>query len=180
MHKTAAPWEELREKYEAGGYTYMQLAKEYGVSVQTVGRHARKENWVSGCRNERRRRAESRDCLLEMTRALMRGAKRAAEEAEKGEACTKELKELAGILQTLAGLEKELGGGTAVQTVQVLMGEGVRIPATTSSPWALMRYSPNSAFSPVAGSRVKATPVPDFSFRLPNTMGCTLTAVPQE
>ena len=116
MHKTAAPWEELREKYEAGGYTYMQLAKEYGVSVQSVGRHARKENWVSGCRNERRRRAESRDCLLEMTRALMRGAKRAAEEAEKGEACTKEL----------TGLEKELGGGTAVQTVQVLMGEGVR------------------------------------------------------
>ena len=58
MHKTAAPWEELREKYEAGGYTYMQLAKEYGVSVQTVGRHARKERWVSGCRNERRRRAE--------------------------------------------------------------------------------------------------------------------------
>ena len=53
-------------------------------------------------------------------------AKRAAEEAEKGEACTKELKELAGILQTLAGLEKELGGGTATQTVQVLMGEGVR------------------------------------------------------
>ena len=104
MHKTAAPWEELREKYEAGGYTYMQLAKEYGVSVQTVGRHARKENWVSGCRNE----------------------KRAAEEAEKGEACTKELKELAGILQTLAGLEKELGGGTAAQTVQVLMGEEVR------------------------------------------------------
>lgn len=37
MHKTAAPWEELREKYEAGGYTYMQLAKEYGVSVQSVG-----------------------------------------------------------------------------------------------------------------------------------------------
>lgn len=104
----------------------MQLAKEYGVSVQSVGRHARKENWVSGCRNERRRRAESRNCLLEMTRALMRGAKRAAEEAEKGEACTKELKELAGILQTLAGLEKELGGGTAAQTVQVLMGEGVR------------------------------------------------------
>ena len=121
MHKTAAPWEELREKYEAGGYTYMQLAKEYGVSVQTVGRHARKENWVSGCRNERRRRAESRDCLLQMTWALMRGAKRAAEEAEKGEACTKELKELAGILQTLAGLEKELGGGTAAQTVQVLL-----------------------------------------------------------
>ena len=30
------------------------------------------------------------------------------------------------------------------------------------------------------GSRVKATPVPEFSLRLPNTMGMTLTAVPQE
>ena len=54
------------------------------------------------------------------------GADAGREEAEKGEACTKELKELAGILQTLAGLEKELGGGTAAQTVQVLMGEEVR------------------------------------------------------
>ena len=42
------------------------------------------------------------------------------------EECWQELKELAGILQTLAGLEKELGGGTAAQTVQVLMGEEVR------------------------------------------------------
>ena len=41
------------------------------------------------------------------------------------------------------------------------MGEGVRIPATTSSPWALIRYSPISFFSPVAGLRVKATPVPE-------------------
>ena len=59
------------------------------------------------------------------------------------------------------------------------MGDGVRMPATTSSPWALMRYSPNRAFSPVAGLRVNATPVPEFSPELPNTMACTLTAVPQ-
>ena len=60
------------------------------------------------------------------------------------------------------------------------MGMGVRTPATTSSPWAFTRNSPMSFFSPVAGSRVKATPVPELSFRLPNTMGITLTAVPQE
>ena len=30
------------------------------------------------------------------------------------------------LLNMLAGLEKELGGGTAAQTVQVLMGEEVR------------------------------------------------------
>ena len=58
------------------------------------------------------------------------------------------------------------------------MGEGVRTPATTSSPWALIRYSPNRAFSPVAGLRVKATPVPELP-ELPKTMDCTLTAVPQ-
>ena len=56
----------------------------------------------------------------------------------------------------------------------------VRTPATTSSPCALIKNSPISLFSPVAGSRVNATPVPDSSFKLPNTIGITLTAVPQE
>jgi len=57
-------------------------------------------------------------------------------------------------------------------------GLGVRMPATTSSPWALTRYSPNSAFSPVAGLRVKPTPVALSLPMLPNTMVTTLTAVP--
>ena len=56
---------------------------------------------------------------------------------------------------------------------------GVRTPATTSSPWALVRNSPNSFFSPVAGLRVKATPVPQSSPMLPKAMDWTLTAVPQ-
>ena len=43
----------------------------------------------------------------------------------------------------------------------------------------MIRYSPNRAFSPVAGLRVKATPVPLLLPLLPNTMACTLTAVPQ-
>ena len=43
------------------------------------------------------------------------------------------------------------------------MGWGVRTPATTSSPWALIRYSPKIPFSPVAGFLVKATPVPEVS-----------------
>ena len=56
---------------------------------------------------------------------------------------------------------------------------GVRMPATTSSPWALVRYSPKRTFSPVFGSRVKATPVPESSPMLPKTMVTTLTAVPR-
>ncbi len=59
------------------------------------------------------------------------------------------------------------------------MGSGVRIPATTSSPCALMRYSPYNTFSPVAGFLVKATPVPEVSPMFPKTIICTLTAVPQ-
>ena len=47
---------------------------------------------------------------------------------------------------------------------------GVRTPATTSSPCASIRYSPYRTFSPVAGSRVNATPVALFSPKFPNTM----------
>ena len=36
----------------------------------------------------------------------------------------------------------------------------LRMPATTSSPWALIRKSPYGLFSPVAALRVKPTPVP--------------------
>ena len=56
---------------------------------------------------------------------------------------------------------------------------GVRMPATTSSPCALRRYSPKSSRAPVFGSRVNATPVPESSPMLPNTIETTLTAVPQ-
>ena len=60
----------------------------------------------------------------------------------------------------------------------MVIGCGVLIPATTSSPWAFTRNSPLKIRSPVAASRVKATPVADVSPMLPNTMACTFTAVP--
>ena len=59
------------------------------------------------------------------------------------------------------------------------MGCGVRMPATTSSPCAFTRNSPKKRRSPDDGSRVKQTPVPDVSPRLPKTMAITVTAVPQ-
>ncbi len=62
----------------------------------------------------------------------------------------------------------------------LLMGRGVLVPATTSSPWAFRRYSPKKTFSPVEGFLVKATPVPESVPMLPKTMLWTLTAVPQE
>ena len=67
---------------------------------------------------------------------------------------------------------------SGILSLKVSMGSGVLIPATTSSPWALMRYSPYSLFSPVEASRVKSTPVAEVSPMLPYAMACTFTAVP--
>ena len=59
------------------------------------------------------------------------------------------------------------------------MSRGVRAPETTSSPCALGRKSPEGSGAPVTSSRENATPEPLVSPLLPNTMRCTLTAVPQ-
>ena len=53
------------------------------------------------------------------------------------------------------------------------------VPATTSSPCARGRNSPTRPGAPVLGSRLKATPVPDRSPRLPNVIAWTVTAVPK-
>ena len=54
----------------------------------------------------------------------------------------------------------------------------LRRPETTSSPCALNRKSTQGAGSPVEGWRVKPTPAPEVPPALPNTMRCTVTAVP--
>src|SRR5918911_524650 len=56
---------------------------------------------------------------------------------------------------------------------------GVRTPDTTSSPWAFTRKSPDRSGPPVISSREKATPEHERSPVFPNTICCTLTAVPQ-
>ena len=80
------------------------------------------------------------------------------------------------MLQTFSNCSNTSG----ITSFSAEIGCGVRTPATTSSPCALIRNSPINFFSPVAGSLVKATPVPDSSDQLPNAISCTLTAVPQE
>ncbi len=55
----------------------------------------------------------------------------------------------------------------------------LRTPDTTSSPWAFTRKSPDGSGAPVTSSRLNATPEPEVSPLLPNTICWTLTAVPQ-
>ena len=72
----------------------------------------------------------------------------------------------------LAGTTDALGGFRLHRraTAKTSIAELVRIAQEldpASSPWALMRYSPQNSFLPLAGSRVKATPEPDESPVLP-------------
>lgn len=117
MRKSRNPWEEMRKKYEAGGYSYRRLAEEYGVAVQSVSVHARTELWKG-----RRGRADiERKCLTQVREALMNAAEDAAKQARSGDMSIKELKELADVLQKLAGLEKTLGSTAAPEPVQVVL-----------------------------------------------------------
>ena len=68
---------------------------------------------------------------------------------------------------------------SGISSLSWLIGSGVRMPATTSSPWALTRYSPYSSLVPSKVLRVNATPVPESSPMLPKTMLMTFTAVPR-
>ena len=58
------------------------------------------------------------------------------------------------------------------------MGMGVLVPATTSSPWALKRSSPNMPLLPSLGFLVNRTPLPLSQPMFPKTMVWTLHAVP--
>lgn len=106
MKREAVNWDEVRDKYESGAYTYRRLAEEYGVGVQTVYRHAGRGRW-------QRDRAETerqmlRRCLKAAAEMLETAAKEATERLENGEGSLKEVKELGGLLQTLVGAAEKL------------------------------------------------------------------------
>lgn len=125
MAKRCTPWEEVRARYETEDCTYRQLAEEYGISLRSVAAHAEKEGW-QGRRTQRSDRGDvDRRCLRQVAKALMTAARQAAAQVEDGEVSIKELKEMAGVLQTLTGLEKTLREEepAAAETVQVVLGD---------------------------------------------------------
>lgn len=125
MAERRIPWEEVRSRYEGSGCTYRQLAEEYGVSIQSIWTHAQKECWKGRRTRGRDQSAADRRCLRQTAKALMTAARQAAAQVKDGEVSIKELKELAGVLQKLTGLEKMLRDGepAAAEPVQVVLGE---------------------------------------------------------
>lgn len=113
-------WEEIRKRYESGQGSGRALAREFGLPSREVYKRAAEEGW-KGYRP--RLRMDAR--LDHITQQLLRVAKAAADELEQGEADMKTLKELAGVVHTLAGLDRTLrrdsDGGT--EAVEVVMGE---------------------------------------------------------
>ena len=68
---------------------------------------------------------DDRRYLRQVAKALMTAARQVAAQVEDGEVSIKELKEMAGVLQTLTGLEKTLREEepAAAETVQVVLGD---------------------------------------------------------
>ena len=125
MAKRCTPWEEVRARYETEDCTYRQLAEEYGVSIQSIWTHAQKECWKGRRTRGRDQSIDDRRYLRQVAKALMTAARQAAAQVEDGEVSIKELKEMAGVLQTLTGLEKTLREEepAAAETVQVVLGD---------------------------------------------------------
>ncbi len=126
MNRANVDWNEVKGRYATGEYTYRRLAEEYGVSVQTVCRHAAQEHWRRGW--EETEKQVLRQCLVASARMLETAAKGATERLENGEGSLKEVKELGGLLQALVGTAEKLyrpekdGGGTD-RRIEVVMSE---------------------------------------------------------
>lgn len=83
------------------------LAAEYGVAQGTVSSRVCREGWRQP-RPVRKSGTAARRCLTGAARQLNLAVSAAAERMEAGGADVKEIRELAGVLQALVGLEKAL------------------------------------------------------------------------
>ena len=83
------------------------------------------------------------------------------------------------VLQTRRRTSRSSAATAGIRSSRTAIGSVRCVPATTSSPWASNMMSPYRAGSPVAGLRVKSTPVADVAPRLPKTIAWTVTAVPR-
>ena len=176
---TALPTAAPGDAFRPGGDL---LGARLGGRVELVA-----QQLVDMCRlDPRERLALGDDALFDHVRRDAHGGRRGALAGPRLEhvqpaALDRELEILHVAVVALepAGDLLELAVDLGHPIAHVVIASGVRMPATTSSPWALVRYSPKSTFSPVFGLRVKATPVPESSPMLPKTIVTTLTAVPR-
>ena len=87
---------------------------------------------------------ETRTCLANVARQLNRATASAAERMELGTADVKEIKELAGLLQALVGLEKAMEPPEKKQSKAAAVRATVHDEISTACPATVLRRVPEA------------------------------------
>ena len=99
------PWAEIRREYEQGGTSYAGLGRRYGVCANTIGEHARRENWQGRSREEKKK-LSAEGWMTAAVRQLRRSIEESVKDGEG--VSVKEWKELTAMLRELLNLEQAI------------------------------------------------------------------------
>ena len=102
MALTTKDWQRIRQRYERGE-TYEELARAFGVSVSTIGRHRKAEGWEE--RGAARGKPVAGQCVEELTREMLRTARAALAEGE-GRAGVREMRDMVALVRELLTLQR--------------------------------------------------------------------------
>lgn len=129
MEKKKYPWEEIREKYENGGWTYAALGRAYGLSAAKIGQKARQEEW-KGASGGGQRKKSMAACLSAAARQLSQAVTDTVRQGgEEGSVSVKELKELTAMLRELVNLQQTLESKEkdGTQCIRIVMDEDAEL-----------------------------------------------------
>lgn len=102
MALTTKDWQRIRQRYERGA-TYEELAREFGVSVSTIGRHRKAEGWEE--RGAARGKLMPGQCVEELAQEMMRAARAALAEGE-GRTGVREMRDLVALVREVLTLQR--------------------------------------------------------------------------
>lgn len=116
--KGEAFWRRVREAYERGEGSQMELAARFGVNRQTVQTHAKAEGWIKGGR-----KAPPAPDMREVTERLSGAAMREIGRLEEEETDVKTIRDLTALVKELNQLMKSAAGEGGESTVRVQWDE---------------------------------------------------------
>ena len=116
--KGEAFWRRVREAYERGEGSQMELAARFGVNRQTVQTHAKAEGWIKGGR-----KAPPAPDMREVTERLSEVAMREIGRLEEEETDVKTIRDLTALVKELNQLMKSAAGEGGESTVRVQWDE---------------------------------------------------------
>ena len=116
--KDEAFWRRVREAYERGEGSQMELAARFGVNRQTVQTHVKAEGWIKGGR-----KAPPTPDMREVTDRLSEAAMREIGRLEEEETDVKTIRDLTALVKELNQLMKSVAGEGGESTVRVQWDE---------------------------------------------------------